>query len=65
MPASHFMHPFFYCICNYMVCQIVAGPALHEPYQPDCAAYDFATEVNEDVDLLDFAGLQRRGFDQP
>lgn len=41
------------------------GPAPHEPYQPDCAAYDFATEVNEDVDLLDFAGLQRRGFDQP
>lgn len=41
------------------------GPAPQETYQTDCAAYDFATEINEDVDLLDFAGLQRRGFDQP
>ncbi len=36
----------------------LTGPAPNQPYSSDCAAYDFVTEVIEDVDLLDFAGLQ-------
>lgn len=43
----------------------LTGPAPIAPYESACAAYDYVTEVIEDVDLLDFAGLQRSGFDMP
>lgn len=43
----------------------LTGPAPVAPYESACAAYDYVAEVIEDVDLLDFAGLQRRGFDGP
>ena len=36
------------------------SPDHPEPYPADCEAYDFHAEVDDRIDLLDFAGLQNQ-----